>query len=113
MTLDAANALLVVLLALGAFVMWRASRDGGFRWSDMLRDEKDKPSATRLGIFVSLAVSSYVVMVMATKVDEFIVDVLFWFLLTWSGTLIFAKVIEKWDGKLPFVGKREPPKDQP
>jgi hypothetical protein len=101
--LSVANIILIVLLLLGVFVMWRAGRDGTFKWSDMLRDGEGKPSASRLGIFVSLAVSSYVVMVMATKIDSFITDVLFWFLLTWSGTLIFVKIVDKWDGRTPFT----------
>jgi hypothetical protein len=102
------NIVLVVLLLLGVFVMWRSGRDGTFKWSDMLRDGDGKPSATRLGIFVSLAVSSYAVMVMATKIDKFQAEVLGWFLLIWSGTMIAHKIIEKWDGRFPFSKGNNP-----
>jgi hypothetical protein len=85
--------------------MWRAGRDGSFKWSDMLRDADGKPSGARLGIFASLAVSCYAMMVMSTKISAWSDEAMFWFLFTWSGTLIFVKALEKWDGKLPWTKK--------
>jgi hypothetical protein len=99
--LDLAAAVLGVLLLATAFVLWRAARNGKFDFSAMLRDSEGKESALRLGILVSLAVSSWVIV--KTALANTLDPQFFWaYLFTWSGALVFVKAVERWNGVLPW-----------
>jgi hypothetical protein len=98
---DLAAAVLALLLLWTAFVLWRAARNGKFDFSQMLRDAEGKESALRLGVLVSLAISSWVVV--KDALDGSSDPQLVWaYLFTWSGALVFVKAVEKWDGRLPW-----------
>lgn len=92
--IDFPAVILIVLLLLGLWVLWRTQRDpnNDFAFEDMLRDTDGKPSAYRLAVFVCLAVSTWAVMYMAIatsgKMDTWIFA---WYITVWSG----AKVAEK------------------
>lgn len=98
------TAVLALLFALGGFVMWRAQQRDGFDFSNMLRDENGKESGVRLGILVSLAISSWwVVYLTLNKILGYYEQLIY--LGTWSGVALFAKLIEKWDGAGPWSKK--------
>ena len=90
--LDIATSILLLLLLLGGWVLWKVQRDpnNGFSFEEMLRDDVGKPSAFRLAIFVSLAVSTWVLMYIVLKTNT--VDT--WIFVTYLGIWSGAKVAE-------------------
>lgn len=95
---------LALLFVLGVFVMWKAQRKDGFDFGNMLRDENGKESGVRLGVLVSLAISSWWIVYLALHNILGTYEQLL-YLGTWSGAAIVAKVIEKWDGTGPWSRK--------
>jgi hypothetical protein len=93
---------LMLLMSLALWVIWRAQRNGKFDFSEMLRDENGKPSGLRLSVLGAFAVSSWVLMREALEAGPLDPQVYFVYLATWSGALVFVKGVEKWDGKLPW-----------
>jgi hypothetical protein len=77
---------------LGGWVLWKVQHDKSntFSFEDMLKDEGGKPSAFRLAIFVSLAVSTWVIMYIVLKTNT--VDV--WMYMTYLGVWSGAKIAE-------------------
>jgi hypothetical protein len=90
--LDIATVILLLILLMGGWVLWRVQRDksNGFDFSEMLLDDTGKPSAFRLAIFVSLAVSTWVIMYIVLKKND--LDI--WMFVTYLGIWSGAKVAE-------------------
>ena len=99
---DVQALLLVVLLAVGLWVIWRAQRRADFDWADALRDEAGKPSALRFGVLVAIAVTSWVVMKVALAKSEDLPQIFWAYLFAWSGAPILREVAAKWNGVLPW-----------
>lgn len=93
---------LLVLLLTAGVVLFRAQMRSDFDVANMLKDDQGKESALRLGIFVSLAISSWgiVFMIINKTLDPGIWTT---YLMTWSGALIFVKLADKWNGQLPWA----------
>lgn len=85
---------LVALAILGGFVLWKAQQRTDFDWGNMLKDENGKESAVRMGILVSLSVSTWWVVWMALHKVLGIYEQLL-YLGTWSGVALAAKLIDK------------------
>lgn len=103
LNIDLPAIMLGVMLVLAAFVMWRAQKRTGFDFGNMLRDEAGKESAVRIGVLVSLAVSSWVVMNHALLSGRDINPQVFGlYVFSWSGALVFVKAADKWNGNLPW-----------
>ena len=66
--LDAPAIVLLAMLLTGAYVMFKAQQRADFDWADMLRDDNGKPSAFRLAIFVSLGVSSWLLIYITIRI---------------------------------------------
>lgn len=99
--MDIPAAVLGAILLLGLLVLYRAQRAENFDTADMLRDENGKPSALRLAIFVCLALSSWNLVYETMHSGDYDFGKYALYLLTWSGSALLAKAIEKWDGKFP------------
>lgn len=102
---DVAALMLVFMCVLILAVLWRASRAQDFRLAAMLKDEAGKESALRFGCFISIAVSTWCLMrvTLAAQITaDVLVQIFYAYLFTWSGSLVFVKVIEKWNGVLPW-----------
>ena len=87
---------LAVLLLWTVLIVYQAQKRADFDWGEALRDDNGKLSALRFGIFVSLVISSWcmVVAMLSIKVASDLDHVLNLFLSymgVWSG----AKVVEK------------------
>lgn len=104
MSIDLAAIVLGLLLLLPVWIMYAAHKETGFSWGQMLRDTDNKSSAVRIGVPISLAVSSYGAMYVMVKwppADALKYHTLF--LAIWSSTLVVSKIIDRWDGRLPFA----------
>lgn len=97
LNIDFPAVILMLILVLGLWVVHKtqANPNNNFDFTDMLRDEKGKPSTYRLAIFVCLAVSTWAVMYMAIategKLDTWIFA---WYITVWSGAKVAEKGIE-------------------
>ena len=91
-TLDIATTILLLLLCLGVWVLWNVQKNPSneFDFEEMLRDESGKPSAFRLTIFVSLAVSTWIIMFIVLNTNA--LDT--WMFVTYLGIWSGAKVAE-------------------
>lgn len=114
---DAAAAVLLAMIVMGGYVMYKAQQQSDFDWADMLRDDNHKPSAFRLAIFVSLAVASWILIYVTLKLVAQVtvswaatLDILFkWYalyILVYSGAKIAERLVELAYAKL--VGKPMP-----
>lgn len=96
--------ILLIILALGGWVLWKTQKnpDNDFDFSDMLRDEFNKPSAFRLAIFVCLGVSTWAIMYMLVnnkgKIDAWIFIA---YMAIWSGAKVADKLVDAYSGRLP------------
>lgn len=90
--IDIATAVMVGVLVLGAWILWKVQKDpdNDFNFEDMLRDDFGKPSAFRLAVFISLAVSTWVIMYIVLKTNTLDSWIFVSYLAIWSG----AKVAE-------------------
>ena len=102
---DAASAVLLAMLAAGAYVMFKAQQRDDFDWADMLRDDNGKPSSFRLAIFVCLGVSSWLLIYLTIKLVGQVtvswadtLEMLFkWYalyVLVFSGAKIAERIVE-------------------
>jgi hypothetical protein len=92
------------LMMVGVFV-WvvaRAQARDDFDASQFLRDDAGKLSSVRLFAFVSLGVHTWVVAVetMASRITP---DQMLIYAVTWSGSLVLAEAVGKWNGVLPWA----------
>jgi hypothetical protein len=98
----------IVIMAMGLYVLWAAQHaDNGFDIKEMLLDDKGKPSSARLGVFVSLATTTWALMyhVVYSKgqVNEYI---LLGYALIWSGSAVASKMV---DGYIASKSGGSPP----
>lgn len=95
---------LMFLLMVGVFVwvVWRAQARVDFDASEFLRDDAGKLSSVRLFAFVSLGVHTWVIAVetMASRISP---DQMLIYAVTWSGSLVLAEAVGKWNGVLPWA----------
>jgi hypothetical protein len=100
--LNTADIVLVVLLLAACWVVWKAQQRTDFDFADMLKDDTTgKPTALRMAILGSFAISSWVVM--HDTLGNNLSDQQFWaYLVTWSGAAILRYVAERWNGQLPW-----------
>lgn len=95
---------LMFLLMVGVFmwVVWRSQRRADFDASQFLRDDAGKLSSVRLFAFVSLGVHTWVIAVetMAARITP---DQMLIYSVTWSGSLVLAEAVGKWNGVLPWA----------
>lgn len=98
--LDIATTILLLLLFLGAWVLWKVQSDptNGFSFEEMLRDDDGKPSAFRLAIFVSLAVSTWVLMYIVLKTNTLDTWMFVTYLGIWSGAKVAETAITAYAG---------------
>lgn len=95
--INVATTVLFAIFVVAALVAHAAQKRPDFDFADMLRDPiTNKPSANRLAIFVSLAISSWILMYAALNIDKkqlgsMLVTLFEVFMGIWSG----AKVVEK------------------
>lgn len=95
---------LMFLLMVGVFVwvVWRAQTRDDFDASQFLRDDAGRLSSVRLFAFVSLGVHTWVVAV-ETMGSRITPDQMLIYALTWSGSLVLAEAVHKWNGVLPWA----------
>lgn len=97
----------MALLFMGIWVMYRTQANPGnnFDFSDMLRDDNGKPSASRLGFFVCMATATWDLMYMTVHSPTHTVDIQFYvvYTLVFSGVKIAERVVDLAIQK--FVGR--------
>lgn len=90
------------LVIMFLWVLWRAQAADDFDVSQFLRAEDGRLSSVRLFAFVALAVSTWVIATDTINArlshDNFLA-----YLVTWSGSLVLARAVDKWDGRLPLA----------
>jgi hypothetical protein len=86
---------------MGGWVLWKVQKDknNGFSFEEMLKDDSGKPSAFRLAIFVSLAVSTWVIMYIVLKTNTIDVWMYMTYLGVWSGAKIAETAINAYANK--------------
>lgn len=95
--IDFPAAILLIMLLGTAWIAIRAQRREDFDWANALRDDGGKESAFRLAIFISLVISSWMLIyltlnVMAEKGDlSLLFNFYLAYLAVWSG----AKIVER------------------
>lgn len=97
--LNTANLLLTVLLLSFVWIGVQASKKVGFDWSEMLKGADGKPSSLRLGILVSIAVSSWVLVYSFLNKTNSSSDLVWLFgiyLAVWSGAKVAEKMVDGW-----------------
>lgn len=84
---------LIALLILGAFVMYKAQQQSDFNFASMLTDDSGKPSAMRLAVFVCIATSTWVLIkvTMGCADPKETFNFFVAYVAIWSG----AKIVEK------------------
>lgn len=103
--------LLLALLLVMMFVLWRAQKREDFDLANMLRQGSadGKESGAQLAILISVAMSSWVLM--SETLNARLTDGLWYgYLITWSGSPALLLVAQRWNGVLPFS---KPPTTQP
>lgn len=99
---DLPAVVLVALLLVSAWVLWRAQKSGRYDLGNMLRDADGKESAQRLAVLGAFAVSSWYLMRAGLASAELNSELYWAYLVTWSGSHVLIKAIEKWDGRFPW-----------
>ena len=97
--LNIANLLLTVLLLSFVWIGSQASKKVGFDLSEMLKGTDGKPSSLRLGILVSIAVSSWVLVYSFLNKTNSSPDLVYLFgiyLAVWSGAKVAEKIVDGW-----------------
>lgn len=94
--------ILFLLLAFAFILVARAQARPDFDWADMLRDENGKVSSTRMFSFICLAITSWIMAILAIS-KELTPDYFWYYLVVWSGTAVALKLVDKWNGTLPFT----------
>jgi hypothetical protein len=93
--------LLFLLAGLG-LMLWKAQRTGKLDLSNMFKDDAGKESGLRFAILGSWVISSWGLMALVVSKSEYVVPAYICYLLFWSGAPIAAKLIERWNGTLPW-----------
>lgn len=92
--------ILLMLTMMGGYVMYKTQKNpsNNFDFADMLRDEKGKPSALRLAIFVCLGISSWVVMYLVTTTKAIDTWIVLGYMVIWSGAKVAEKLVDAYSG---------------
>lgn len=104
---NGAAAMLIGLVILGLFTAFKAQKQEDFTWTDALRDSQGKTSGFRIGIIISLVLSSWVLVVATVKAASFtakeLTELILIYLVIWSGSPIASKALDflllKYTGK--------------
>lgn len=104
--LDFPAIILVVLLALGLFVLWRTQKtNDAFDFADMLRDDSGKPSSSRMAVFVCLAISTWALMYMIiVKKGDLDPWIFISYIAIWSGAKVAEKGLDAYIGNVGYPG---------
>lgn len=94
-------AILAFILAFLVAVLLRAQSRPDFDVANFLRDEARKESALRAFAFVALGLSSWVIATLTFQ-GHMTPDYFLYYNLTWANTLAIVKLVDKWNGVLPF-----------
>lgn len=92
--IDLPAAVLIVVFLMMGYVLYKtqANKNNGFDFADMLRDDSNKPSSSRLSMFVCLGISTWGIMyILITRKGE--IDT--WLFIAYVGIWSGAKVAEK------------------
>lgn len=95
---------LVVMMSVIGWLLSRAQQKPDFNIEQMFKDEQDKTSAARVIAFMAFAFSSWDLMA-ARLSGTANTEQLAYYLFAWSGSMVFIKAAEKWDGHLPWGPK--------
>jgi hypothetical protein len=95
---NTADIMLVVLLLVAAWVVWKAQQRQDFDFAEMLVDQDHKASALRLGILGSFAISSWIVLhdTLAGTISDWQFGT---YLTVWSGAKVAETFAQRWGGK--------------
>lgn len=99
---DVPSLVLALLMVMAMLVACRAQKRADFDWAGMLRDDGGKESALRLAILVAIAVSSWVLMRASLSQSTDLVQILWAYLIAWSGAPVIRELAAKWTGTLPW-----------
>jgi hypothetical protein len=94
--------ILLVLLIFAFAIMVKAQARRDFDFADMIRDDGGKVSSTRMFSFICLAITSWI-MAILTIGDKLTSEYFWYYLVVWSGTAVALKLVDKWNGNLPFT----------
>lgn len=94
--IDLPAIILLLIVFMGGYVLYKtqASTTNHFDFADMLRDDKNKPSALRLGIFVCMAISSWAIMYLIVSTKTIDTWVLVAYMAIWSGAKVAEKLVD-------------------
>lgn len=93
--------ILISLLVFAFALVAKAQARPDFDFGEMLKDENGKVSSTRMFSFICLAVTSWVIATLTIS-DKLTSDYFWYYLIIWSGTAVALKLVDKWNGTLPF-----------
>jgi archaellum biogenesis protein FlaJ (TadC family) len=99
LTISTPSVVLFGILLFAVYVAFKAQKRDDFDFADMLRDETGKPSALRTSIFVSLAITSWVLVyiVIEKRVsDSTLFNLFAIYIAVWSGAKVAEKAIDAW-----------------
>lgn len=95
---NGAAAVLIGLVLLGLITAFRAQQQEDFSWTDAMRDAQGKTSGFRIGIIISLVLSSWVLVVATVKAAPFtakeLTELILIYLAVWSGSPILSKAFD-------------------
>jgi hypothetical protein len=96
------GAMFGLMVGVFVWVVAKAQKREDFDASQFLRDDAGKLSSVRLFAFVSLGVHTWVIAVetMASRITS---DQMTIYAVTWSGSLVLAEAVGKWNGVLPWA----------
>lgn len=104
---------LLILLLVFAWVLNKTQKnpDNEFDFADMLKDDQGKPSASRMAVFVCLALSSWAIMYLVinnkSRID--LTTIFIAYMVIWSGQKVAEKFLDVWGRR----GGVEPPAPAP
>jgi hypothetical protein len=100
---DGPFTVLLILLAGLAGMLWTAQHRGKLDLAQMFKDDSGKESGLRFAILGAWIMSSWTMMALVVAKSDQIVMVFSAYLLFWSGAPIASKLIDKWNGTLPWA----------
>jgi hypothetical protein len=97
---------LVVMMFVTGYLLLLASQKPDFAIEQMFKDDANKVSASRIIAFMAFNFTSWDLMSarLSGAVDS---RQYLYYLLAWSGALVFVKLADRWNGQLPFVGGKQ------
>lgn len=102
--LDVPFLILIAMLVVLLDALKLAQKSGGLNMAAMFKDENGKESGLRFALLGCFIFSTWGFMY-DTKIGGKVNALIFvLYLATWSGSAIFGKALEKWDGKWPGRG---------